>query len=107
MLIEARYREEVNRFLAPVHEPLAELALDDALYRASCELPFRHLTTPVVSRILDRTETAARASENARAQPPIRLLVAYGPRADVREESQGCAATRAIVDHGVDWPFEG
>jgi hypothetical protein len=45
------------------------------------------LKTPVAFRILDHPETAARA------KPPIRLLVAFGPRADMRGESQECAAT--------------
>lgn len=34
MLIEARYRDEIDSFLAPVYEAIAELSRHDVLYRA-------------------------------------------------------------------------
>lgn len=34
MLVEARYRDEIDRFLAPIYEAIAELSHHDVLYRA-------------------------------------------------------------------------
>ena len=39
MLIEARYREEIDRYLSPLYEPAAELSFHDVLYR--CTTPLR------------------------------------------------------------------
>jgi hypothetical protein len=65
------------------------------------------LKTPVAFFIFNRPETTARVfAEIARAKPPILLVVADGPRADVPGEIERCQAARAIVEQGVDWPCE-
>jgi hypothetical protein len=70
-------------------------------------MPNWQLTTPVAFLIFNRPETTARVfAEIARAKPPKLLVVADGPRAEVPGEAERCAATRAIVEQGVDWPCE-
>ena len=61
------------------------------------------LRTPVAFIIFNRPEPTARVfAEIAKARPSKLLIVADGPRADIRGEAENCAATRAVVDR-VDW----
>jgi FkbM family methyltransferase len=39
MLIEARYRAEIESYLSPLYEPIAELSHHDVLYRCTSPLP--------------------------------------------------------------------
>jgi hypothetical protein len=61
------------------------------------------LTTPVVLIIFNRTETTAQVFAAIREAKPTQLFViADGPREDNPEDTERCAATRAIIE-GVDW----
>ena len=63
--------------------------------------------TPVAFIIFNRPEVTAQVFAAIRAARPKKLLViADGPRADRVGEAVRCAAARAIVDNGVDWPCE-
>lgn len=62
---------------------------------------------PVLFLIFNRPDLTARVFERIReAQPRLLFVAADGPRADRDGEVELCAATRAIVDHGVDWDCE-
>ncbi len=39
ILVEARFRDEIDLFLAPLYEPIAVLSQHDVLYKVSLELP--------------------------------------------------------------------
>jgi len=61
------------------------------------------LTTPVAFFIFNRPDTTAQVFEQIRQARPQKLLViADGPRPDRPDDSEACAATRAILDD-VDW----
>lgn len=61
------------------------------------------LDTPVVFIIFNRPETTWQVFNVIRQVRPRRLLViADGPRQEIRGEAEACAKTRAIIDH-VDW----
>jgi len=63
------------------------------------------VTVPVVLVIFNRPETTKRVFAEIRRYQPERLLViADGPRGNRDGEAERCAATRRIVDQGVDWP---
>jgi hypothetical protein len=62
------------------------------------------LQTPVAFFIFRRPETTARVfAEIAKAQPPVLLVVADGPRTGRPGEAEQCTAARAIAAQ-VDWP---
>jgi hypothetical protein len=64
------------------------------------------LDTGVTLMIFNRPETTARVFDVVAGVRPKRLFViADGPRAEVAEDAEKCAATRAIVDR-VDWDCE-
>jgi hypothetical protein len=64
------------------------------------------LKTPIAFIIFNRPDTARRVFEEIRkAQPPLLLLVADGPRPGHAHDAEQCARTRAIVDQ-VDWQCE-
>jgi hypothetical protein len=57
--------------------------------------------------IFNRPDCAAQTLAAIRAARPPRLFViADGPRANRPEDAARCAATRKVVDEGVDWPCE-
>jgi hypothetical protein len=61
--------------------------------------------TPVAFLIFNRPGCTAQVFAAIRAaRPPVLLVVADGPRPDRLGEAERCAATRRIVDEGVDWP---
>jgi hypothetical protein len=63
------------------------------------------MKAPVAFLIFNRPDCTARVFEAIRAaRPPVLLVVADGPRPDHPGEAERCAATRRIVDEGVDWP---
>jgi hypothetical protein len=64
------------------------------------------LRTPVAFLIFNRPDRTARVfAEIAKARPEKLLVVADGPRADQKGESELCIATRSVLDR-VDWPCE-
>jgi hypothetical protein len=61
---------------------------------------------PVIFQIFNRPAQTARVFSAIRsAQPAKLLIVADGPRADVRGEAEFCAKTRAVVED-IDWPCQ-
>jgi hypothetical protein len=61
------------------------------------------LKTAVAFIIFNRPDTTERVFEAIRrAQPPILLVVADGPREDRPEEKELCAGARNVVE-GIDW----
>lgn len=65
------------------------------------------LETPVVFLVFNRPDTTAKVFESIRQAKPRQLfVVADGPRLNYPGEAEKCAATRAIVDQGVDWECE-
>ncbi len=64
------------------------------------------IRTPIALLIFNRPVTTSRVFEEIRrAQPPLLLVVADGPRPDHPKDLEQCAATRAIIDR-VDWSCE-
>jgi predicted O-methyltransferase YrrM len=64
------------------------------------------LQTPVCFIIFNRPDTTEKVFEAIRqAKPPKLLVIADGPRADRPEETEKCAAARAIINR-VDWDCE-
>lgn len=62
------------------------------------------LTVPIALFVFRRPKTTARVFEAIRqARPQHLLIVADGPRPQVKGESERCTAVRAIVEN-VDWP---
>ncbi|GAA3926402.1 nucleotide-diphospho-sugar transferase [Hymenobacter algoricola] len=69
--------------------------------------PDTELSAPVLLLLFNRPTPARRVFEAVRQARPARLYVAVdGPRADRPAEAALCAATRAVVTSGVDWPCE-
>lgn len=61
------------------------------------------LNTPVALLLFNRPSTTAQVLEAVRmAKPPKLLVVADGPRKDRQDDSEKCAAVRALIDT-VDW----
>ncbi len=61
------------------------------------------MKTPVAFLIFNRPELTARVFEAIRrAQPPLLLVVADGPRAGRPGEAELCAAARSVIER-VDW----
>ena len=61
------------------------------------------LETPVVMVVFNRPELTRRVFARVREARPKRLFViADGPRANVPEDQDKCAQTRAVID-GIDW----
>jgi hypothetical protein len=64
------------------------------------------MKTPVALFIFNRPDTTAKVFEAIRqAQPPQLLVIADGARSNRLEDTEKCAAARAIIDR-VDWPCE-
>lgn len=62
---------------------------------------------PVALVIFNRPECVRRVIDALRPARPERLfVVADGPRAEVPGEANACAAARAAVEHGIDWPCD-
>ena len=69
-------------------------------------MPNYKLKTPVAFIIFNRPETTERVfAEIAKARPPKLLVIADGPRMDHPDDTEKCAAVRAIID-SVDWDCE-
>lgn len=61
------------------------------------------LRTPVAFFIFNRPETTEKVfSEIAKAKPPRLLVVADGPRPDIKGEKERCDAARKVIDK-IDW----
>lgn len=64
------------------------------------------MKTPIALIIFNRPEHTERVFEAIRqAQPPQLLVIADGPRSHRPDDTEKCAATRAIIDR-VDWDCE-
>ena len=69
--------------------------------------PDAELAAPVLLLWFNRPGLSRRVFAAVRAARPARLYVAVdGPRPDRPAEAALCAATRAVVEEGVDWPCE-
>ncbi len=65
------------------------------------------LKTPIAFIIFNRPDLTAIVFERIReAKPDILFIIADGPRVSNEEDISKSAATRKIVDEGVDWPCE-
>ncbi|HKB89981.1 MAG TPA: FkbM family methyltransferase [Opitutaceae bacterium] len=104
LLIESRFREEIDRFLASGYEPIAELSHHDVLFKSKKRIQEESqisITTPVAFFIFKRPAQTERVFDRiAQVKPATLLLIADGPRS--REEAKVCAETRQIVDR-IDW----
>ncbi|ACB49863.1 unknown [Crocosphaera subtropica ATCC 51142] len=107
LLIEARFRQEIDDFLAPLYEPIANLSHHDVLYKSKKKIKEENnfqLYTPVVFIIFKRPDvTQAVFNKIAQAKPPKLLVIADGPRST--EEAHLCEETRSIINQ-VDWECE-
>jgi hypothetical protein len=62
--------------------------------------------TPIVFIIFKRRETAEKVFAAIRQAKPSKLFViADGPRLEIPDEAEKCAATRSIIEH-IDWKCE-
>jgi hypothetical protein len=62
---------------------------------------------PIVLLVFNRPELTARVLEQVRIrQPSLLFVVADGPRPGRTGDEAKCAAVRAVVERGVDWPCE-
>ena len=104
LLIEARFRQEVDEFLAPDYVVVAELSHHDVLYKSKRQIEREkavRVRTPVAFFIFNRPELTARVfSRIAEVKPETLLVVADGPRS--AGEAGQCAQARRIIDQ-VDW----
>jgi hypothetical protein len=74
---------------------------------AESAYPALPLTTPVVFIVFNRPDCTMMSLAAIRAVRPQWLyVVADGPREDRAGEVALCAAVRAVVDRGIDWPCE-
>ena len=65
------------------------------------------LETPVAFFVFNRPRQTQQVFQAIRAaQPGTLFVVADGPRADVPQDVEKCAATREVIRTGVDWPCE-
>lgn len=65
------------------------------------------MNTAVAFIVFNRPEVTRRVLAAIReARPPMLLVIADGPRADMPGEAAKCAEVRAIIEAGVDWPCE-
>src|SRR5271166_1354685 len=104
LLIEARFREEIDRFLASYYQPIAELSHHDVLFKSKRQIQEESeisITTPVAFFIFRRPalteQVFARISQ---AKPSNLLVIADGPRS--QEEAKICEETRRILDR-IEW----
>jgi len=64
------------------------------------------MKTPVALCLFNRPGTTEQVfAAIAKAQPPVLLVVADGPRPDRVGEAEKCAAARAVIER-VDWPCD-
>ncbi|MBF2073932.1 MAG: FkbM family methyltransferase [Synechococcales cyanobacterium C42_A2020_086] len=104
LLVEARFREEIDAFLSPFYEPIAELSCHDVLYKSKQsiaeEINFK-LSTPVAFFIFNRPDLTKRVFQAiAQVKPEVLFVIADGPRSEY--EAMLCEQTRQIIDD-VDW----
>ena len=65
------------------------------------------MNTPVAFIVFNRPDCTARTLAAIRqARPPKLFVIADGPRPHRPDDAEKCAATRKVVDDGVDWPCE-
>lgn len=65
------------------------------------------MITPVVFVVFNRPECTRKTLAAIRAARPPRLFViADGPRANRPDDAEKCAAVRALIATGIDWPCE-
>jgi hypothetical protein len=65
------------------------------------------MKTAVAFIVFNRPDVTRRVLAAIReARPPVLLVIADGPRAGREGEAEKCAAVRALVEAGVDWPCE-
>jgi len=104
LLIEARFRAEIDRFLAPYYQPIAELSHHDVLFKSkkrTREESAISITTPVAFFIFRRPALTERVfARIAQAKPSEVFVIADGPRS--KEEAKICEETRRTVDR-IDW----
>lgn len=104
LLIEARYREEIDAFLAPLYEPIGCLSHHDVLYKSRAKIEVEKtvsLSTPVAFFIFKRPVVTAKVFQAiAQVKPKTLLVIADGARTP--EEEALCQATRDIINQ-VDW----
>ncbi|MDJ0728377.1 MAG: FkbM family methyltransferase [Crocosphaera sp.] len=107
LLIEARYREEIDNFLAPLYKPIAELSHHHVLYKSRKKIEDESnfkLSTPVAFIIFNRPDlTQTVFKKIAQAKPPKLLVIADGSRS--LEEAHLCQETRSVIDK-VNWECE-
>lgn len=104
LLIEARYRTEIDSFLGEKYEVVAELSHHDILYKSKQKLKEERefkLTTPVAFFIFNRPDLTQQVFQSiAQAKPEKLFVVADGPRTE--EDLELCQQTREIIQQ-VNW----
>ncbi len=104
LLIEARYRAEIDSFLSNKYEAIAELSHHDILYKSKQKLQEERdfkLSTPVAFFIFNRPDLTQQVFQSiAQARPEKLFVVADGPRTE--EEVEICHQTREIIKQ-VNW----
>jgi len=61
--------------------------------------------TPILFLVFNRTDTTEKVfAAIKKLQPAYLYVAADGPRINKEGEAEKCAAVRAIIDNGVDWP---
>jgi hypothetical protein len=107
ILIGARYRDAINRFLAPLYRVVSELSGSKVLYKSTQQIEEESqisINIPVAFFIFNRPALSERVlARIAQARPKTLLVVADGPR--TLEEAKLCEETRKIVDR-IDWDCE-
>ena len=107
ILVEARYRQEIDDYLDPYYEVLAELTERDILYKSKRKIQEEQhfkLATPVVlfvSRQIDLTQQVFKAI--AQAKPPKLFIVAN--EVSNSEEAKLYQEVQAVIQQ-VDWECE-
>lgn len=104
LLIEARYRTEIDSFLSEKYEVIAELSHHDVLYKSKQKLKEERefkLTAPVAFFIFNRPDLTQQVFQSiAQAKPEKLFVVADGPRTE--EEEEICCQTREIIKQ-INW----
>jgi|GEM_PF-296078 len=104
LLIEARYRDEIDSFLSSRYEVVAELSHHDVLYKSRRKIEAEKsisISTPIAFFIFNRPDlTQAVFNTIAQVKPQKLLIISDGARSAM--EAEKVQRSRSIVDQ-VDW----
>lgn len=107
LLIEARYRDEIDGFLSSHYDVIAELSHHDVLYKSKKKIEEEKnisVSTPIAFFIFNRPDlTQTVFNTIAQIKPQKLLVVADGARSE--PELERVQKTRSVIDQ-VNWDCE-